>query len=181
MSLPSGPDKRIFNPGKRTTSYSRGRRPRSSTESMHVIFRSPHAKGAMNLRNHQLRIRKLIFKLAFRHGVRVYKFANVGNHIHLGLRLLCESAWKAYISGLTGGIARIVGFKKSRSKPRFWESRPYTRIVHWGRAYQILKDYIALNEYEADGTLPPRIFRRRNVPLRAIIAMVERWQTSLAG
>ncbi|MBK7891990.1 MAG: hypothetical protein IPJ84_14475 [Bdellovibrionales bacterium] len=64
--------------------------------------------------------------------------------------------WRGFISGITGGIARAVQHKRENPKQGFWNSRPFTRAVAWGRDYNIVKDYHTLNQLEADGAVPPR-------------------------
>jgi len=153
----------VFNPGLRKTMESRKRRPRGTDRSMHVVIKSDLAKGHLNLRRHQEKIRRLIFKIGFKRNVRIYRMVNVGNHIHLSLRLKNVSSWKGFISGITGGIASIVGFKKSQAHPTFWNSRPFTRAVNWGSDYRQLKNYFAYNFLQTTGLIPlhkPKNWRR---------------------
>jgi hypothetical protein len=98
----------------------------------------------------------VIAKLAIRHGVRVYRIVNAGNHLHITLKLSKQFLWHGFISGITGGIARAVGFQRDSAKQGFWNSRPFTRVIAWGRDYNIVKDYHTLNQLEADGIIPPR-------------------------
>lgn len=153
----------VFNPGPRKTTESRQRRPRSTDRSMHVVIKSDLAKGPFNLRRHEEKIRRLIFKIGFKRNVRVYRMVNVGNHIHLSIRLKNVSSWKGFISGITGGIASIVGFKKSQAQPTFWNARPFTRAVNWGSDYRQLKNYFAYNFLQTTGLIPlhkPKNWRR---------------------
>ena len=50
-------------------------------------------------------------------------------------------------------IARfILGVKKGKAKSKqFWDNRPYSRIVEWGKAYYGVKAYILQNIKEAKG------------------------------
>ena len=38
-----------------------------------------------------------------------------------------------------------------RATPRFWDQRPYTRLIHWGKDWENMKTYIAKNRFEAMG------------------------------
>ena len=58
----------------------------------------------------------MIAKLAKRHGVRIYRIVNAGNHLHITLKLSKQFTWKGNIT----------------------------------------KDYLTLNQLEADGVVPPR-------------------------
>jgi REP element-mobilizing transposase RayT len=148
---------RAFSPGKRTTRASRQYRPVATKEAMHLVLRSDRAKGPKSLLKYDTIIRAVIAKLAKRHGVRIYRIVNAGNHLHITLKLSKQFMWKGFISGITGGIARTIQRKRdSGVEQRFWNSRPFTRLIAWGRDYNVVNDYLVLNQLEADGAVPPR-------------------------
>ena len=156
-SLHGFPEKeRAFSPGKRTTRASRQYRPRGTKEAMHLVLRSDRARGPKSLLKYDRVVRSVIGKLASRHGVRIYRIVNAGNHLHITLKLSKQFLWHGFISGLTGGIARVLQYKRENSKQGFWNSRPFTRLISWGRDYDIVKDYHTLNQLESDGVVPPR-------------------------
>lgn len=157
-SLHGFPEKeRAFSPGKRTTRASRQYRPRGTKEAMHVVLRSDRARGAESFLKYDRVVRFVIGKLASRHGVRIYSIVNAGNHLHITLKLSKQFLWHGFISGITGGIARAIGFKRDKgSRQGFWNSRPFTRLISWGKDYNIVKDYHVLNQLEVDGAVPPR-------------------------
>ena len=104
--------------------------------------------------------------MAKNHGVHIYKLANAGNHIHVHLRVTRKLVWKGFISGLAGGIARAVGFSRAMTVDRdkhgkrigkersFWSARPFTRRVAWGDDFAQIRDYLDLNQMDADGFCP---------------------------
>ena len=147
---------RAFAPGKRTTRSSRQRRPRATNEAMHLVLRSDRARGTKSLLKYDAVVRAVIDRIASRNGVRIYRIVNAGNHLHITLKLSKQFRWKGFISGITGGIARAVGFQRDSNKEGFWNSRPFTRVIAWGRDYNVVKDYHTLNQLEADGAVPPR-------------------------
>ena len=149
-------EQRAFSPGKRTTRASRQYRPRATKEALHLVLRSDRARGPKSLLKYDSVVRKVIAKLALRHGVRVYRIVNAGNHLHITLKLSKQFLWHGFISGITGSIARAVGFQRDSTKQGFWNSRPFTRVLAWGRDYNIVKDYHTLNQLEAEGAVPPR-------------------------
>ena len=67
---------------------------------------------------------------------------------------------------MAGIIARLtLGRERGRArtkeeilsaKSRFWDARPFTRIVAWGRDYLGVRKYLALSVLEAVGFLPLR-------------------------
>jgi REP element-mobilizing transposase RayT len=101
------------------------------------VFRKPDTFAQVNER---------VRKTAAKYGVRIYEYANVGNHLHLLIRVSKLNLWAAFIRELTGRIAQETGAK--------WISRPFTRLVRgWNRAYRIAKDYLVLNRLEGEGLL----------------------------
>ena len=150
-------NERAFSPGRRTTRASRQYRPVVTKEAMHLVLRSDRARGPKSLLKYDRVVRAVIAKLASKHGVRIYRIVNAGNHLHITLKLSKQFLWHGFISGIAGGIARAVGFRRDAdSKQGFWNSRPFTRAIAWGRDYHIVKDYHTLNQLEADGVVPPR-------------------------
>ncbi len=150
-------EQRAFAPGRRTTRAARQRRPRATKEAMHLVLRSDRARGTTSLLKYDHVVRAVIARLAARSGVRVYRVVNAGNHLHITLKLSKQFLWKGFISGITGGIARALGYKRDQnSRQGFWNSRPFTRVIAWGRDYNVVKDYHTLNQLEADGAVPPR-------------------------
>ncbi len=104
--------------------------------------------------------------LAKRWGVRLYRYANVGNHIHLLIRVPSRIIWKRFLRELAGGIAIIVtGAKKGASLNKnetgrsFWDHLTFTRIVHFGRDFKGMGRYLIKNLFEAAG-----------VPMKALLA-----------
>lgn len=120
------------------------KRPLDSKFPIHLVLRAqrsclrkPKAFAVVN---------EIVRETAKKYGVKLYRYANVGNHLHLLLRLARRERWNAFIRELTGQIAQTVGEKKG-----FWLYRPFTRVVRgWQKAYKIAKEYIYLNELEAE-------------------------------
>ncbi|MFZ4404442.1 MAG: hypothetical protein ACOYOK_10105, partial [Pseudobdellovibrionaceae bacterium] len=63
-------------------------RPISTKHAMHIVLRSDRAKGASSMlaAKNSKKIQRIIWNQAQRCGVRIYEYANVGNHLHLLLR-----------------------------------------------------------------------------------------------
>lgn len=83
--------------------------------------------------------------------------AVVGNHLHLQIKLTSRDAYKAFIRAITAAIAMAVT-GASRWKPlkqdargRFWDYRPFTRIVVGIREFINLQNYIEINQLEGLG------------------------------
>ena len=98
---------------------------------------------------------EIIKRTATKHGIRVYKSANNGNHIHMAIKLSSVRMWPGFIRELTGRLASLMREHKITKKGEsYWLFRPYTRIVRgWRQAYKNLLDYIELNILEAEGMI----------------------------
>jgi REP element-mobilizing transposase RayT len=142
-------------------------RPIDPKQALHVVMRSSKAKGQFSMLHpkHCNGIEKFVHKTAKRWGVRVHRFANVGNHLHLLIQVPTKEAWRCFSRELSGGIAQIVtqaqkGSALSRTndpsmpesaKRGFWDHLVFTRIVSFGGDFQGVARYLIKNLFEAAG------------------------------
>ena len=156
--------------GKRKT-----QRPFDPKQALHVVLRSSKARGqhSMLRPQHCNLIRDLMGRIKLRWGISVYRYANVGNHLHLLIRAKNRSDWQGFIREFAGGIAMIVtGARKSHALSRsrsadvpdsakraFWDHVVFTRIVKFGRDFKNVADYVLKNLWEGAG-----------IPVRQILA-----------
>jgi REP element-mobilizing transposase RayT len=95
------------------------------------------------------KVRSLVFGLGERFNVKVYSFANSGNHIHLLLRAKVKGDFQNYLRSLTGLIARhVTRSERGRKFGKFWDHLAYSKLVGWGREFQNAITYIARNALE---------------------------------
>ena len=150
-------------------------RPVDPKQALHVVLRSSNARGALSMLHpaHCNHIEKFVYQTARRRGVRVFRFANVGNHIHLLIQVPTREAWKRFSKELSGGIAQIVtGARKGAALKRssdasipesakraFWDHLLFTRIVSFGRDFKGMARYLIKSLFEA-----------ASVPMRALLA-----------
>jgi hypothetical protein len=93
--------------------------------------------------------RGIFEKTCAKRGIKIYRYANVGNHFHVVLRLGKLWQWKPFIRELASRLAALVD-----GRAGFWTGRPFTRILHgWGRNFHTAISYVALNQMEAAGLL----------------------------
>ncbi len=132
-----------------------GPRPISTKHSMHLIVRSTKAikSWSMLLPQHKSKIKKILNKFATKYGVIVISEANVGNHLHLEIRLSNRQTYKPFIRAVTSAIAMaITGASRWNPKHiKFWDHRPFTRIAETWREVFNLRAYIQINKYEGLG------------------------------
>jgi len=155
-----------------------GPRPLSIRETMHLVLRSSKAHGEWSFRHprNERKIKEIIEKFALKYGVKILSLANVGNHLHFHIKLSNRHAYKPFIRAITSAIAMAVtGVSRWRkmTKEKFWDYRPFTRIVQGFRAFLNLKDYIRINEFEGLGC--------SRVQARFILAAMDRqgaWNNS---
>jgi hypothetical protein len=63
-------------------------------------------------------------------------------------------------------VKKIMGSQKLTKK--FWDYRPFSRVVEWSKAYRIAKDYVLLNQLEGLGIIPYQPNRLRQLTPNAI-------------
>ena len=147
-------------------------RPISAKRPIHLVMRSSLAKGELSfLRPKRAKIiETLVRRLARERGVRIYRYANSGNHLHLVLLPRSRTAFVSYIRAVSGLIARItLEVERGRALGvKFWDARPYTRIVEWGREFKAVCAYVLQNTLEATGFIayqPRRYDLKRPAPI----------------
>lgn len=141
-------------------------RPIVSRKPMHVVLRSSQATGEWSLYRSKVRVRVIVDHFASRFGVSIYEYANAGNHIHLVVRAVSRNGFKKFLMAISGRIAELVT-KASRKNPLaqpFWDFIPWTRILEWGRAFEIAKHYVIKNQLEAAGVIAYRARKNSRQP-----------------
>lgn len=150
--------KRFFGGSYLKNSNAKTARPISTKEAMHVVMRSSLANGRHSMLQKILakKIRQTIDTQAKRFQIRIYGFANVGNHLHLLVRAPHRDLFKGFLRAISGLIARItLGVERGNAKSiKFWDQRPFTRIVSWKRDFIGVKKYVLQNFNEAMGFIP---------------------------
>jgi len=177
LFLPGFNSKTIFqvHGGEHSQNKRKIKRPFDPKQALHVVLRSSKARGAYSMLHsqHCNHIRNLMDHLKNRWNISVYRYANVGNHLHLLIRAKSRADWQGFIRELSGGIAMIVtGAKKGCALPRslskdvpesakrgFWDHLVFTRIVVFGKDFKRVAQYVLTNLWEGSG-----------VPVRKILA-----------
>ena len=147
----------------KTRSGRAGPRPLATKQSMHLSMKSSKATGQWSFlksKNDRI-VRDIILRFAKKYGVQIRTLANVGNHLHMQVRLTNRHSYAAFIRAITGAIAiKVTGKNRwenstgdslKNKKLKFWDHRPFTRIVTSLREILNLKDYIQINALEGMG------------------------------
>ena len=90
---------------------------------------------------------------AKRWGLRLYRYENVGNHLHILLRTKQRRQLAGFLRSISGLIARyLLGAERGQFKGiKFWDARPFSRIIQWGKEYLQVQTYFDKNRLQAIG------------------------------
>lgn len=137
-----------------------GFRPLAVRKTMHVVMRASVAMGprSFRARENRQKIDEILRIHALKNSIRLISYANVGNHLHLHLKLAHREGYKRFIRAVTAAIAMHV-MKWNRwtmeggggERGKFWDFRPYTNVVMSWAGFLKLRDYIEVNQYEGMG------------------------------
>ena len=139
-------------------------RPLDTKHTMHLILRSLRATGEWSFwkPKNKNEIKRIVSKFSTKYGIKILSLANVGNHLHFQIKLTNRYTYKPFIQAITSAIAmavtgasRINPLKKE-AKDRFWERRPFTKVVMGFKAFLNLRDYIEINRLEGFGFTRPQ-------------------------
>jgi REP element-mobilizing transposase RayT len=144
-------------------SNAKEKRPISTKKAMHLVVRSTMAKGSLSFLRYNQKISAIIYKQAKDCGVKVYRFANAGNHLHMVILPSSRIAFMKFIRAITGLIARLVlkAEKGSAKSVQFWDKRPFTRIIEWGKEFKGVVGYLTQNTLEALRLIPYKPRKKR--------------------
>lgn len=132
----------------------REERPISEKHSMLLVMRASSARSSRSLRHKKNRkkVDGIVYRQAQKWGIKIYEYANVGNHLHILMRVSTRENYVRFIRAVSGLIARWI-LRAERGRPSgrysFWDHRPFTRVVLWGKAFAIARSYVKKNENEA--------------------------------
>lgn len=132
-------------------------RPIDTKNSMHLVLKSSKAKNEYSFRRpiHAQKIKTIIKTFSNKYGILVHSYANVGNHLHLHLKISNRNTYAPFIRAVTASIAMWVSGKnrwnKNSLEGKFWDFRPFTRVVVGYQAFLNLSDYVKINQLEGLG------------------------------
>ncbi len=144
-------------------------RPLDTRNTMHLILKSTKAKGELSFLHSKNsgRIKQIVKKFSVKYGVKILSMGNVGNHLHLHIKLSNRFGYAPFIRAVTSAIAMAVtgrsrwskgkisakgsSSKSNSAKEKFWDLRPFTRVIIGLRAFFTLRDYVKINQLEGQG------------------------------
>ncbi len=103
----------------------------------------------------EILIKKILKRQAKLHRIHMKSFSINSNHLHLLLLNLDRKSYVKFIRSVTGLMARLLyrqpALHQEVGRIPFWEYRPFTRIVNWGKDLGNMLIYIQQNKLEAIG------------------------------
>jgi REP element-mobilizing transposase RayT len=117
-------------------------------------LKSSSAKGLKSFKLFDIEIETIIEVQAKRHFVKIYGAANAGNHLHLIVQAPAKEYLNAFLKALSARIAQTIeGREKEQTRESFekpfWDARPYSRLLSWGRDFKNVCRYIGINTTES--------------------------------
>ncbi len=138
--------------GVKTRGHRKLERPLSTKNWIHLVLKSDKARGRYGFllpKNKQL-IKDIIRTKAKRFGITVADGANVGNHVHLKIKIQNRENFQKFLKSITCLIARkITGARRGVKFGRFWQGLAFTRVLTSSLEELNLKGYIKANRMEA--------------------------------
>lgn len=143
---------RTHHGGIKTKGHRKLERPLSTKKWIHLVLKSDKAVGKLSFllpKNKQL-IKVILNSKAKQFGITLADGANVGNHLHLKIKIQSRKNFQKFLKSITCLIARkITGAKKGNKFGRFWQGLAFTRVLTSSLQELNLKGYIAANRKEA--------------------------------
>jgi REP element-mobilizing transposase RayT len=139
----------------RKSSKGRGARPLSSKDPIHLVFKVNKVAvrgGLRSSRNFNL-VNHLLKRYSLKFFVKIEQLSVQTDHIHLLIRGGRRSQIQSFLRVLAGQFAQRLTdtFDTRNDGPKIWKHRPFTRIVKGYKPYLTVRNYIQLNECEANG------------------------------
>jgi hypothetical protein len=127
-------------------------RPLSTKSWIHLVLKSDKAVGRYSFLHIQNStwVEALIRAKAKKFYVRIDQFVNVGNHLHLKIKIARREDFQKFLKSITCLIARkITGAVRGKKFGRFWQGLAFTRVLKSSLEVLNLKGYLRANEIEA--------------------------------
>ena len=118
---------------------------------LHIVLKSSYSL----LIRHRALVQRLLRSCALRYGVRVYEVSVNSNHIHLLVRGKTRLGIQSFLRVFSGQVAQFImrAFKGHRLTQAFWLCPAFTRVLAWGRAFHVVRQYVLRNQLEASGLI----------------------------
>ncbi|MEO5667287.1 MAG: transposase [Bdellovibrionota bacterium] len=156
-------DRYAFGGSLLRNSHAKTKRPFSKKLAVHLVLRSSHATGPRSLLRQGRRVDEILIEEARKQNLKLHGAANAGNHLHLLVQAPSRDHLNAFLRAVSSRISMLVtGARKgtpqtqalskhAAASARFWDQRPFSRLVSVGRDFMNTLAYISLNSTESAG------------------------------
>jgi REP element-mobilizing transposase RayT len=135
--------------GTRTKGSRKTARPLSVKHSMHLVLKAKRAQGTYSLYKHDRALKNIIAKYAKRYGIVIQDLVNMGNHLHIRLKITRREYFGKFLKTITALIARVVTkAKKGNRFGKFWDALAFTRVLKTRYELLQLRGYFKANRIE---------------------------------
>ena len=149
--------------GLETKGHRKLERPLATKKWIHLILKSDKAKGQYSLLKHKIMAKQLLDEKARKFHVRIGDYANIGNHLHIKIRIKSRRQFQKFLKSVTTLLARkITGARRGRPFGPFWSGLAYTRVLTSALEELNLRGYFEANRIQARSS-----YRVREQYLRA--------------
>lgn len=138
--------------GSETKGHRKLERPLSTKRAIHLVLKSNKAKGSLSFLHakNKIAVESILRTKAHKFGVKIAEFANVGNHLHLKIKITSRQTFGSFLKSVTTLIARqVTGARRGKPFGKFWQGQAFTRILVSKFEELNLFGYIKANQIEA--------------------------------
>src|SRR5438067_2011953 len=127
-------------------------RPIDPKRALHVSFKAENAKESLLSATHVKEVEKIVRQAGERFQVKVYRYGNSGNHLHLLIKGRTRAGIQNFLRTAAALIARrVLQAKKGQPKGRYWSELVFSKVISWGREFRYAVDYVETNMLEGLG------------------------------
>ncbi len=147
----------------------RGARPLSGKDPLHLVLKAnrEYLRGGLRTYRRYFLIQKIIDRYSRKFFVKIEQVSIQNDHVHFLVRSARRAQLQNFFRVVSGQIAqqfqkqellnmREVSVIGTRGALKLWKYRPFTRVVRGWKAYNVVRNYVRLNEQEALGNIPYR-------------------------
>ncbi len=123
-------------------------RPLAFNKAMHLVLRlNERLPSFFNPKDSQLRI--VILKMAEKYEIKTYRLILNHTHLHMLIKLRDRSSYINFIKEITAKLTQNFSDETGIKLNKIFNNRPWTRVVEWGRPFDLLCKYMDKNEKES--------------------------------
>lgn len=126
-------------------------RPLATNRPLHLVLKSSQARGRLTFLNHRTALDQVLRRISRKWGVQIKNRVWVSNHIHMTVQFSNRMHYQNWIRELTGQIVCCLSQRVRQRIANFFDHRPWTRVLEWGRDLLNMKDYFLKNELQNFG------------------------------